>query len=461
MSITRIERRPAPLSAIGLLASLATALSGSASAQQLLHPLGEGDFSWDSYEAFAETHDYTGQTINVTGATTGNDAQRYRNLFAYFKEATGGTVAYSGSESFEQDIVIASRSGGLPDIAMFPQPGLAKDLAAQGVLVPFGQDLTDWVSEHYAAGSSWADLATYPDETGTERIFGLFFGTDVKSLVWYVPELFEESGYEVPETMEELMALTDRIVADGGTPWCIGLGSGAATGWPATDWVEDMMLRTVPVEVYDQWVAHEIPFDDPRVVAAIEAYGRFALNPDYTPGGSQVVATKDFRDSPDGLFDLPPDCYLHKQASFIPIFFPEFVKVGQDVDFFYFPNFSDNDLGRPVLGSGGIVAMTRESDAARGFIEFLETPFAHEIMMSQGQFLTPHLEANLDLYTSDTQRALGELLTSATSFRFDGSDLMPGEIGTSAFWSAMVDYTTGTSAEEAAKSVEARWSGIK
>ena len=448
-----------PTLTITLLAALVAA--GAASAQELLHPIGEGDFSWDSYESFARDHDYAGERLTVSGATTGNDAERYRNLFAYFEEATGAEVAYSGSESFEQDIVIASRSGGLPDIALFPQPGLAKDLAAQGVLQPLGPEMHQWLSENYAAGSSWADLATFPDGSGNDQTFGLFFGTDVKSLVWYVPELFEESGYEVPESMEELIALSDRIVEDGGTPWCIGLGSGAATGWPATDWVEDMMLRTVPVDVYDQWVNHEIPFDDPRVIEAIEAYGRFARNPDYTQGGPAAVATTDFRDSPDGLFDLPPECYMHRQASFIPIFFPDGVAVGDLVDFFYFPNYANNDLGRPVLGSGGLATMTKDSEVARGFIDFLTTPIAHEIMMSQGQFLTPHLEANLDIYTSETQRALGEVLTSATSFRFDGSDLMPGEIGTSAFWTSMVDYTTGTSAEQAAGYIEDRWNDIR
>jgi alpha-glucoside transport system substrate-binding protein len=289
----------------------------------------------------------------------------------------------------------------------------------------------------------------------------MFFGTDVKSLVWYSPEAFDEMGYEIPQTMEELIALSDRIVEDGGTPWCIGLGSGAATGWPATDWVEDMMLRTQPPEVYDQWVTNQIPFDDPRVIAAIEAFGQFALNEKYTPQGPQGVASEDFRDSPDGLFDLPPACYMHRQASFIPSFFPEGTEVGQDVDFFYFPAFASADLGRPILGSGGLVTVMNDSDLARAFIAFLQTPFAHEMAISQGQFLTAHLKANPDAYPSDIQAALGEILTGATVFRFDGSDLMPGEIGTDAFWTAMVDYVTGTSAAEVAAAVQARWSSIR
>ena len=216
----------------------------------------------------------------------------------------------------------------------------------------------------------------------------------MKSLVWYSPENFREAGYEIPQTMEELHALTDRIVEDGETPWCIGLGAGAGTGWPATDWVEDLMLRTVPVEVYDQWTAGEIPFDDPRVVAAIEEYGRFAREPDYTPQGPEGVASTDFRDSPDGLFEFPPECYMHKQASFIPNFFPEDVVVGEDVDFFYFPAYEDQDLGQPILGSGGLISITRDAPVTRAFVDFFRVPIAPEVMLAQGQFLTPHLGAN-------------------------------------------------------------------
>jgi alpha-glucoside transport system substrate-binding protein len=188
----------------------------------------------------------------------------------------------------------------------------------------------------------------------------------VKSLVWYSPENFEDAGYEVPETMEELKALTDQIVADGETPWCIGLGSGGATGWPATDWVEDMLLRTQTPDVYDQWVSNEIPFDDARIVAAIEEFGYFARNDDYVAGGAGAVASTDFRDSPQGLFDSPPQCYMHRQASFIPAFFPDGTEVGEDVDFFYFPAYEEADLGSPVLGAGTLWAITNDSPAAHG-----------------------------------------------------------------------------------------------
>ncbi len=444
-----------------LAATVLAGLAGSATAQELQFPIGEGPFSWDAYQAFSEKHDFPDQSLSVFSAATGPDKLKLERVFDYFEAATGASVELSGSDSLEQDIIIAAQSATLPDIAMLPQPGLAADLAARGVLVPLDDAKRDWFRENFAAGESWLSYVTYPGPQGEEHVYATIFGADVKSLVWYVPEIFDENGYDIPETMEDLKALTEQIVSDGGTPWCIGLGAGAATGWPATDWVEDMMLRTVSPDVYDAWVSNTLPFNAPQVVNAIEEYGWFARNDAHVAGGAQAVATQDFRDNPNGLFSFPPECFLHRQASFIPNFFPEGTVVGEDVDFFYFPAFASADLGRPILGSGGVVSITADSPLARAFIEYLDTPFAHEVGIAQGQALTAHLGANVEAYPTEAQRAMGEILTSATTFRFDGSDLMPGEIGTSAFWSAMVDYQTGASAEDAAKSVEDRWKQIR
>lgn len=447
-----------------MLSSVATlALSaGAAAAQDLMFAPGEdGTFNWDSYEAFAEAHDYSGQTISITGPWTGQDKELVESVLAYFEAATGATVRYSGSDSFEQDIVISTEAGTPPNLAVFPQPGLVSDMASQGFLEPMSQDTADWLAGNYAAGQSWVDLSSYPGPEGETSLYAFPYKIDLKSLVWYSPAAFDEMGYEIPETMEELKALSDRIVADGGTPWCIALGSGAATGWPATDWVEDMMLRTQPPEVYDDWVSNDMPFTDERVVNAVEEYGAFARNPDYTPGGPEAVVSTDFRDSPAGLFSFPPECFLHKQATFIPTFFPEGIELGVDADFFYFPAYEREDLGQPVLGAGTLFGITEDSEATRGFIDFLQTDIAHEVWMAQSGFLTPLTSANTDAYANDTLTSLGEILTSATTFRFDGSDLMPSEIGADAFWKGMVAYTGGEdSAEDVAADIQSRWDSI-
>ena len=422
---------------------------------------GEGDFNWESYEEFAAATDLGGEQVTVFGPWLGPDQVVVESVLAYFAEASRADVKYVGSDGFEQQIVIDAEAGSSPNVAVFPQPGLASDMAKRGFLTPLGQDTADWMAENYAAGQSWVDLGTYEGPEGEKSFYGFPYKADVKSLVWYVPENFEDAGYEVPETMEELKALSDQIVSDGETPWCIGLGSGGATGWPATDWVEDMMLRTQPPEVYDQWTTNEIPFNDERGVAAIEEFGWFARNDDFVAGGAGAVASTDFRDSPKGLFASPPQCYMHRQASFIPSFFPEGTEIGLDADFFYFPAYEGKDLGKPVLGAGTLFAITNDSPVAHALIDFLSTPIAHEVWMAQSGFLTPHTGVNPAAYANDTQRQMGEILTNATTFRFDGSDLMPGGVGAGSFWTGMVDYTGGKSAEEVATEIQESWDGLK
>ncbi|MGN6549657.1 MAG: ABC transporter substrate-binding protein [Pararhizobium sp.] len=441
----------------------AALLTGFAHAADLkFQPDQDSKFTWKSYDDFAKNHDLKGQKLTVFGPWRGQDQDLFMSVVAYFEKATGATVDYSSSENYEQQIVIDTQAGNPPNIAILPQPGLIQDLASKGLLTPLGQETEDFVRKNYAAGESWVKFGKYKGKDGTEKFFAFPYKADLKSLVWYVPANFQDAGYEVPKTMEDLKKLTQQIVADGGTPWCIGLGSGGATGWPATDWVEDILLRTAPPETYDKWTMNEIPFTDPAVVNAIKEFGWFAKNPKFVAGGPQAVATTDFRDSPNGLFSVPPKCFLHKQAQFVTDFFPKSVTVGKDVDFFYFPPYADHpELGKPVEGAGTLAMITKDSPAAKAFIQFLETPIAHEIWMAQTGFLTPFKLANTDVYPNDVLKREDTILLEATTYRFDGSDLMPGKIGAGAFWKAMVNFVGGESAEDAAKEVQAAWDAIK
>ncbi|MBA3910444.1 MAG: alpha-glucoside ABC transporter substrate-binding protein [Rhodobacter sp.] len=441
-----------------LVSAAALALSaGSALAQELKFPVGEGAFNWDSFAAFDAANNLEGQSLTLFGPWRGEDQVLVESVLAYYSAATGVTVSYSSSEGYEQQLIIDAQAGSPPDVAVLPQPGLIAELAKGGFITPLSAETSTWLGENYGAGPSWAALGTYPGPDGTPALYAFPYKADVKSLVWYSPDNFEDAGYAVPATMEELKALTDQIVADGGTPWCIGLGSGGATGWPATDWVEEMMLRTQPPEVYDRWVSNELPFNSPEVVAAIDEFGYFARNDAYVAGGAAAVASTDFRDSPKGLFSSPPQCYLHRQASFIPSFFPEGTELGTDADFFYFPAYAEKDLGQPVLGAGTLAFIMKDSPAAQAFIEFLKTPIAHEVWMAQTGFVTPYTSVNKDLYGSAALKKQGEILANATTFRFDGSDLMPGAVGAGSFWTGMVDYTGGKSAQEVADAIQASW----
>ena len=445
------------------VAAMALTLASPAFAELKFEPGKDARFHWADLDALKKV-DLKGETLTIFGPWRGDDETLVQNVLEYFREATGAEVKYSSSENYEQQIVIDTQAGSPPNIAVLPQPGLLADLASKGQLVPLGDEAAAFIKDNYGAGESWVKLGSYKDKDGASKFFAFPFKADLKSLVWYSPENFKDAGYNIPKTMEELLALSDQIVKDGGKPWCIGLGSGGATGWPATDWVEDLMQRTQSPDVYDKWVTNEVKFSDPAVVAAIELFGSFAKNDAYVDGGAAGVASTDFRDSPKGLFATPPKCYMHRQASFIPSFFPEGTKLGEgaDADFFYFPPYAAKpELGRPVLGAGTLFAITKDSKAARAFINFLEMPLAHELWMAQSGFLTPLKTVNQDAYANDTLKKEGEILTSATTFRFDGSDLMPGKIGAGAFWTGMIDYVGGKPAGDVGAAIQKAWDEIK
>ncbi len=435
--------------------------AGGANAQDLKYKPGEdARFNWASYDAW-DAKDFSGQALRIDGPWGGIDQELFNSVIAYFNAATGANVEYTGGDGFEQRVMIDVEAGSPPGIAVVPQPGLAADLAKRGKLTALPQATADWIKENYAAGQSWVDLSTFEGPDGNSALYGFFYKVDVKSLVWYNPENFEDAGYTVPESMEDLKTLTEKIVADGGTPWCIGLGSGPATGWPATDWVEDMMLRNNTPADYDAWVKNELKFNDPKVLAAIDDFGWFSKTDANVQGGAGAVGSTDFRDSPKGLFASPPGCYMHRQASFIPSFFPEGTVVGEDADFFYFPSYAAKDLGKPVLGAGTLFVITQDSPVAQAFMEFLQSPLAHEVWMSQSGFLTPHKGVNPEAYADATLKKLGDVLLNASTFRFDGSDLMPGAIGAGVFWTGMVDYVGGKTSAEVGDAIQATWDGLK
>ena len=167
-------------------------------------------------------------------------------------------------------------------------------------------------------------------------------------MIWYPEDDFDAAGYEVPETWDELIALSDQIVADGSTPWCVGFESGGATGWPATDWMEDIMLGTAGPDVYDQWVDHEIPFNDPAIVHAGELFGDVMFTDGYVLGGADQTPAIAFGDAPGPMFEDPPGCWLHRQANFINAFFPEDAEAGSRLRLVPLPG--DRRAGHPLRG---------------------------------------------------------------------------------------------------------------
>ena len=274
--------------------------------------------------------------------------------------------------------------------------------------------------------------------------YGLPTNSNWKSLIWYPKDDFDKAGYEIPETWDELMALSDQIVADGGTPWCVGFESGTATGWPATDWVEDIMLATAGQEKYTQWVNHEIPFTDPAVKTAVQDFGDVMFHPGYVLGGADQTPSIAFGDAPLPMFDNPPGCWLHRQATFINAFFPKGTEYGVDYDAFPFPTI-DQQGG---LFAGEIAVAYRNSPEIKDFLDkFSGEEFQCAMAGDPGlSRLSPNVNVGQDCYSNPVLADASGLLAAALKGEggvqagFDASDQMPPEVGSGSFWTGMVQY---------------------
>ncbi len=387
-------------------------------------------------------------TITVMGVWGGDERVAFQDAVQPFTEKTGIGVAFEGTRDLSAVLTTRVQAGNPPDIAILPNPGLLYELAKGGHLVALDSFMdVNKVKQDY--GQSWVDLASYDG-----HLYGIFYKVAIKSLVWYDPKAFEAKGYQIPKTWDEMMALSDQIVADGGTPWCIGLESGAASGWPGTDWIEDIMLRTAGPETYDKWVRHEIPWTDPAVKNAWEIFGKIALNDKYVWGGTQGELNTNFGDAPRPLFDNPPGCYMHRQASFITSFFPKGLKPGEDYDFFVLPPINEK-WGTPALIAGDVIVMLNDTPEVRQFVEYLASAKPQEIWAAKGGFISANKQVSLDAYPDALTRKMAEAIINAKVARFDGSDMMPPAVGAGAFWTGILDYVGGTDLDTVLQDIEA------
>lgn len=224
------------------------------------------------------------------GAFRDQEAQRFEECIAIFEEQSGIEVDYEGSPEFEVQIFVQAEAGNPPDIAALPQPGLMKQFVDRDFITPLWPEIIEKIENNCT--SAWKDLGSH-----NGKVYGVFHRVNAKSFVWYPKKAWAEAGYEIPETWDELMELNDQIIADGGVPWSIGMESEAATGWVATDWVEDIMLRTAGPEMYDKWVNHEISFNHQAVKDAVDKMAEIWKNKEYVLGGSTTILTTYFGDA--------------------------------------------------------------------------------------------------------------------------------------------------------------------
>ena len=391
-----------------------------------------------------------GEEVLVFGApaTDGPDGKAIQIVFDKFTEETGIIATYVGSENFESEVQVQLESGDVPDIIYWPQPGGVVDAAERGLIVPL-EDLGIDIDAYKAAYSPY--LVSLGTVDGV--VYGGANAVNLKSIVWYQPAEFEKRGYVVPETWDEMIALADQIVADGMNPFCFGMYSNGATGWLATDWMEDVMLRTGGgTDTYDQWVNHEIPFNDPVVKNAATLLSQIMHTDDYVVGGTDAIVSTFFGDAQNPMFERDgngnPGCFMHRQASFIVGFWPEAAQggAGSETTVFPFPSI-DASLPKAALGAGDMFGVFNDRDATAAVVEYMLSPDSFTaIATNKGGHGSTRISAHTGFDTSLYDKAITQVLAgvlndalSANAFRFDASDLMPPEVGAGSFWKEMTN----------------------
>jgi alpha-glucoside transport system substrate-binding protein len=394
-------------------------------------------------------------TVEVMYGFSGDQSRNFQAAVNAWAQKAGIKVKLSSTPDFDK--LIRSRVSGsnVPDIAIFPQPGITLDIGQSGKLIDLNSVLD---RTKYTKDSMYLyDAAS--DDTG--RVFALPFSTSVKSLVWYPKQAFEAAGYAEPKSQAELLALTDRIKADGKTPWCVGIEAQAATGWPATDWTEDYVLRFGGGDRYRQWITHEIPFDDPLVKQAVNEIGRIWFPDGNVLGGRKAIASTNFATAGNPMFDNPPKCLLHRQASFLAQAgnFPVDVvaNIDERAGVFPLPPIEAGG-GQPVLGAGDLAGLFNAEENTVKVLQYILSRELGAALAPKGGFISPWKDFDPALYPNQTMRDIARIAYTSTDAVFDGSDVMPGEVGAGSFWRGMVGWVTGQKDTDAVLSdIEKSW----
>lgn len=362
-----------------------------------------------------------GNQVSVIGTWGGSEQESFLAMVKPWEERTGNTVKYTGTRDINAVLTTGVASGILPDLAGLPGPGQMTAWAQQGALKPL-DDVLDIATYRSETSPAFVDLGTVDG-----KVVGVFIKSALKGLIWYNPANFSGD----PKTWEEV---TSTAAPSGGQLWCVGLESGAASGWPGTDWVEDFVLRQSGPEVYDAWVNGTHPWSSPEIKSAFEAFGDVLDN---SFGGANTVVSTNFGAAGNPLFTDPPGCTFHHQASFITDFFKEQGGAADgDFDFFPMPDINPEYAGA-FTGAGDLFGMFNDTPAARDLLKYLVTAEAQQIWVSRGGALSGNTKVTD--YPDDVSKRSAEILGSAKIFRFDGGDLMPTALQ-SAFFSAMVQF---------------------
>jgi alpha-glucoside transport system substrate-binding protein len=374
-------------------------------------------------------------SVDLLNVWSGEEQDSFKAVVAPFTKQTGITVKIEATRDLNATLTARIQANNPPDIAILPNPGKMQELASQNQLVALDSflDMTQ-IQSDYSKG--WLDLGSY-----NGHLYALFYKAANKGTVWYNPTQFQANGYQTPTTWDQMITLSNTIAASGKYPWAMGVSSGSATGWPAADWIDEIFLNLNGPDLYDQWVAHKIPWTDASVKQAFQYFGQIAGGKHYIKGAPQSILATGFQDASYLPFNNPPDAYMYYLGDFTEGFITsqfKSAKAGTDFNFFAFPTVNSQYQNAVTGGADVVVAMTNNS-AVQQLVKYMATAQAQEIWVKRGGFTATNKSVSPSAYPDAVAAASAQMLGAASIFRFGADDLMPSAVE-NAFWQAAVNY---------------------
>lgn len=373
--------------------------------------------------------------IDLITTWSGDEATSFNQVKAPFEQKNKVTINVESTRDLDATLTTRLKANNPPDIAVLPNPGKMQELAAQNKLKPLSSfiDMSQLKKDY---NQSWIDLGSYQSD-----LYAIFYKAANKGTVWYNPTQFQKDNYETPRTWDEMITLSNKIASKGQYPWSIGVESGAASGWPAADWVAQIFLNQSGPDLYDKWVQHKIPWTDNSVKMAFQSFGEIVGGKHYVNGAPQSILATNFQQTSYDPYSNPPHAYMVYMGDFAEGFitaqYPN-ARPGTDFNFYRFPQVNAQYAGA-ITGGADVVVALKDNNTVYQFMQYLASADAQSIWVKRGGFTSVNKSVDLNAYTNQVTKASAQMLTSAQIFRYGAGDLMPSAVQT-AFWKGLLTY---------------------
>ena len=377
-------------------------------------------------------------SVKVIAVWSGQEQANFMAVLKPFEDSTGIKVQYESTR--DEDAILTSRvgAGNPPDLAAAPSPQVLTSFAKAGKVIALN-DAVDMSALATTTADSWIKLG---EPLGDGKLYQIFSWAAVKGLIWYNPKNFQAKGYSVPNSWDNLIALQSQIKGSGTTPWCVTVESGAASGWPASDWLKEIVLSQAGPDVYDKWVAGTQKWTSPEIKQAWQTFGQILGPGDSNVyGGGKFILATNFGDVGTPMFANPPKCYMLNQASFITTFFTSAkpgLQAGADFNFFPLPDVSTQFSGAHVV-AGDSWSMFKDTSQARALIKYLTTADAQAIWVKLGGKLAVNKNVSLDNYPDALSKQSAQIIVNTKIAKYDATDNMPSAMRAAA-WKELLNF---------------------